>query len=109
MEGYRSRGILRLHPVERGPRQPIDDSRLFGDHRRRARNLPIEPHLTHHRVPNHASAADRVSLLVIDGNGDAARRKKLHRVGRLALPEEEAPYFELVALKEWDDPRQTLP
>jgi Single Cache domain 2 len=28
MEGYRSRGILRLHPVERGPRQPIDDRRL---------------------------------------------------------------------------------
>ena len=46
-----------------------------------------------------------MSLLVIDGNGDAARRKKLHRVSRLALTEEEAPYFELVALKEWDDPR----
>jgi cache domain-containing protein len=28
MEAYRSRGILRLHPVERGPRQPIDDRRL---------------------------------------------------------------------------------
>ena len=34
-----------------------------------------------------------MSLLVID------------QVSRLALTEEEAPYFELVALKEWDDPR----
>ena len=80
-------------------RQPVYDARLLGDHRRGARHLPVEAHLADDGVAHHTAEPDRTALLVLDGDGDAARSEDLDGVWRLALLEERLADFKLMALQ----------
>ena len=86
--------------VEGLARQPIDHARLLGDDARGARHLPEEAHLADHRIAHHAAKPDRPSLLVVDGDGDAARGQASPREsGGLALAEQRLADGNLVALQ----------